>query len=257
MKQALEGYIQVKSMQERLFGMNSLPIADTLSNIGLIQYQQKRLSDAFDSYQEALRIRRELFGTDENPDIAATLNSIGLILYKQGMFNLAKQCFAECVALRTKMFGKTNRDVSIAWYNLGTVTYEMGEEEEAIQMYKESIRIENEILQQDDPDKITTIQHIAQIYQRSGRFEDAERYFLQILDIENNRETKRYDVLGSIYNLLGNVYLQGGQTNQMMQCYIEASRIYESKHVPTRGLVISGYNQYHNSKINPPCAAVA
>jgi hypothetical protein len=44
----------------------------------------------------------------------------------------------------------------------------------------------------------------------------------------------------------------------MMDCYIEASRIYED-HQPTGGeaLVISGYNLYGLSKTNPPCAPVA
>jgi tetratricopeptide (TPR) repeat protein len=102
-----------------------------------MQYHMRDFESAFNSYQEALRIRRQHLGRDDHPDIACTLTSIGLVLFKQDMFELAKKCFSESLRIRSKILGKDHRDVAILWYNIATIHFETGEDDLAVQMYKE------------------------------------------------------------------------------------------------------------------------
>jgi tetratricopeptide (TPR) repeat protein len=258
---ALTAYMAACKMQMIAFGRDSLSVAETLSSIGLMQYHIRDYESSFESYQEALRIRRHSYGTDEHLDVASTLNSIGLVLFKQDFFDLAKKCFGESLRIRSKILGRDHRDVAILWYNIATIHFETGEDDIAVGMYKETLRVERKALGDDHPDVVLTLQHLGQVHQQMGQIDDALRYFNEALNIEVKNSKSRTDPnkssMARLLNLLGNVYLQMGKAEDMMKCYAEASRIYEANQRPGETLVIAGYNFYGLSKTNPPCAAVA
>jgi len=268
---ALKAYMAACKMQMTAFGRESLSVAETLSSIGLMQYHIRDYESSFESYQEALRIRRHSYGTDEHLDVASTLNSIGLVLFKQDFFDLAKKCFGESLRIRSKILGQDHRDVAILWYNIATIHFETGEDDTAVEMYKETLRVERKALGDDHPDVILTLQHLGQVHQQMGQIDEALRYFNEALDVEvknlkkrergaDNSSSNNNSKSGSmarLLNLLGNVYLQMGKAEDMMKCYTEASRIYEANQRPGETLVIAGYNFYGLSKTNPPCAGAA
>ena len=256
---ALEAYNKVRIMQEMSSESSkkeSLELAETFSNIGLIQYRTGDYEPAFFSYQTALCIRRERLGMEDHPDIASTLNSIGLVLFRQEMYGLAKLSFSESLRIRSKILGKDHKDVAILWYNIATIHFEIGEDELAIQMFKETLRVERNSLGDDHPDVIMTLQHLGRVHQQLGFAEQALGYFQEALAIQRKRtaeDSSESSSLGQILNLLGNAYLQLGETKEMMGCFVEASRIFGEE----GPLVISGYKFYGLSKTNPPCASVA
>ena len=228
----------------------------TLSSIGLVQYHLKQYEEAFESYQEALRLRREHFGTDDTPDIASTLNSIGLVLFKQKMFDLARNCFSESLRIRTKLLGPDHKDVAILWYNIATIYFETGNDDLAIKMYKETLRVERAALGPSHPDVVLTLQHIGQVLQQVGNLPDALKYFQEALDIEKMLNRDGVSV-AKILNLIGNIHLQEGKVEPMMESFTEASRLLERSGNSGESLVIAGYNFYGISKIHPKCAPVA
>jgi len=259
---ALTAYLAACNMQIKAFGRESLSVAETLSSIGLMQYHIRDYESSFESYQEALRIRRHCYRTDEHLDVASTLNSIGLVLFKQDFFDLAKKCFGESLRIRSKILGRDHRDVAILWYNIATIHFETGEDDIAVEMYKETLRVERKAMGDDHPDVVLTLQHLGQVHQQMGQIDEALHYFNEALNIElktstNQMHSNKSGSMARLLNLLGNVYLQLGKTEDMMKCYAEASRIYETNQRPGETLVIAGYNFYGLSKTNPLCAAVA
>ena len=134
MEMALSFYREVHSIQVRTAGTSKLEIASTLSSIGLMLYHLKHYEAAFDTYQQALQVRRDFHGSDEHADIASTLNAIGLVLFKQGLYELCMQCFNECLVIRRKIFGPDHGDVAMVWYNLASVSFETGDDETALQV---------------------------------------------------------------------------------------------------------------------------
>ena len=256
---ALAAYKHVYSLQVNSYGPEDIRVAETLSSVGLIEYHLKKYESSFESFQESLRIRRQCYGSDDHVEVASTLNSIGLVLFKQNMFNLAMKCFMESLRIRKKMLGVSHRDVAIVWYNIATIHFESGEDELAIGMYEETLRIERAALGDSHPDVIMTLQHLGQVYQQLGHMEKATEYLQSAIDMElKKNETGREQELARLYNLLGNVHLQLGQTKEMMRCYVEASRLYAlTSSAAGETLVIAGYNCYCLSKTNPPCAPIA
>jgi len=252
---ALDAYSEVYKKQLKS-GEDDIMIAVTLSSLGLVQYHLNMFEEAFESYQEALRLRRDHFGTDDNQDIASTLNSIGLVLFKQNMFELAKNCFTESLRIRTKLLGKDHRDVAILWYNIATIYFETGNDELAIRMYKETLRVERIALGPEHSDVVLTLQHIGQILQQLGHLDEALLYFIEALKIEKKKKRDEISV-AKILNLMGNIFLQKGNVKPMMESFTEASRLLERCGRAGEALVIAGYNFYGLAKTNPPCAPIA
>ena len=106
---------------------------------------------------------------------------------------------------------------------------------------------------------ITTLQHIGLVYQRRSDLEEALQYFTEALDLQINKCTPNSVAAARLYNLIGNIHLQQGNTAAMMDCYSTAVRIY-NQHQPNRPdstLIVAGHNLYGFSKIHPPGAPVA
>ena len=63
-----------------------------------------------------------------------------------------------------------------------------------------------------------------------------------------------------LLNLIGNIYIQLGDIDMMMESFVEAARILERRGAEQQRpepLLIQGYNHYGLSKLHPPCAPVA
>ena len=254
---ALNHYTAVHACTVKVFGENSLETANTLSNMGQMQYQLKACDDAFELYQNALRIQRDYHGTDDHLDIASSLNSIGLILFQQGVHGLAKSCFFDSLLIRSKLLGPNHRDVAILWYNIATIFLERGDEAMAIKFYKETLRIERASLGRTHPDVVLTLQHLGLVHQRRGELEESLIYFRDALEIESKRDGADQLAAAKLLNLMGNIYLQTADVSKMNECFAKASRIYTENGQPQSSLVIAGYNFYGLSKLHPRCAPVA
>lgn len=254
---ALLKYAEMHALQVKSFGPNCLEVANTLSSMGLMEYQLKAYSAAFELYQEALRIQRDHYKTDDHVDIASSLNSIGLVLFNQGVHGLAKECFSDSLRIRRKLLGPNHRDVAILWYNIATIYLETGEDDLAIKMYKETLRVERLALGNKHHDVILTLQHLGLVHQQRGELDEALKYFSEALDIERAKEGSSQVAIGKLLNLIGNIHLQRADIPNMMECYTRASRIYKSCGQRSESLVIAGYNFYGLSKLHPPCAAIA
>jgi hypothetical protein len=67
-------------------------------------------------------------------------------------------------------------------------------------------------------------------------------------------------VVARLLNKMGNIYLAKADVTNMMECFTEATRIYElcgETENANGDLEISGYNFYCLSITNPECAAAA
>lgn len=256
---ALNVYQTVYVIQLDLFGPQSLEVAATLCSIGLMLYLKQDLQSSLNYYQEALRVRQEHFKTNENFDIAATFNSIGLIAFKMNKLDLAKNAFQQCIRTRVKLEATdAHRDIVTLYSNLGTVYLANGEDKEAIQMFSESIRLERKTLGDKHLGVAVSLQHLAQLHQDRGELELAHEYFAEALKITRDADesvmANKQRTICTLLNLMGNIHLMKAEIPQMMECFVEASRVCEQDF---NSLVIAGYTFYGISKMHPPCATQA
>jgi tetratricopeptide (TPR) repeat protein len=247
-------------------------LAITYSNLGLIHYQNRNHLAALEMYQEALRIRRQVYGDDEeNLEVAATLNSIGLVLFKLGLFELAIQSFSEGLRMRRKTLGDAHRDVAIILYNIATVHLELGAEDEAMDCYQDALQVEIKALGPDHYDLTLTLRHISQVYQQRGEMAEAMDTCLEILRIQNvnmrlpeSQHHHHNNVASDMvqtYNCLANLCLQTGNGAGVVEALSEATRIARRAGLTVGGddqhIRLVGFHLYAISKRHPEAAATA
>lgn len=262
---ALITFRVIRNLQIDSLGSSHLSVAETFSSEGLLQYSIGRFEAAFDSYQHALRIRREHYRSDYNVEVASTLNSLALVAFKLGLYDIARNSIAKGLSILKDIVGEDSQDMAILWYNIATIYYETGESENlAMQYFKETLRIERKSLGDDHPDVVQTILYLGQKHHQAGELDDALEWFNEALCIERNRKEPSKSSVAKILGLIGNIHLQKGEIEDMMKCFSEASRLFEgstliegSPSIEEATLVIAGYNFYGLSKIHPPCAPTA
>jgi tetratricopeptide (TPR) repeat protein len=258
---AFARYNQVYMIQLKVHGPQSLEVAKALATMGEMEYKMRNFEAAFALFQDVLVIQREFYKEiGDGLDVASTLNSIGIVACAQGEYKVAQSCFDSSLSIRRNELGD-HKDTATLWYNLATVKEETGDEDNAIAMYKECFRIERLMLSSGlKCDLVDTLQRLGRLHQRRGELDEALQYFQEALSSLRNRGEEATLSVAKFLNLVGNVHLQRADISQMMQCYIEASRIYqESNHgaPPNEMLVIAGYYLYGLSKLHPLSAAVA
>jgi tetratricopeptide (TPR) repeat protein len=247
-------YSRVHQIQTKGKVSNTLEISNTLFSMGMMLYRMKAFPSSFKCYQDALLLQRETYGENDNIEIAATLNSIGIVLFHMGKKEMAKSYFENSLSIRRRFLGPNHEDVTINVYNLAALHFELGEEYEAAGMFKECLRIEQETQGENCHDSIQTLQHLALVHQQMGELKESLIYLDQALRKERSRSGQSHNHVAKLLNLMGNIYLQLADTKKMMQCYSEATRIYEKQN---ENLVITGYTFYGVSKLHPECAEAA
>lgn len=255
---ALHFYSQLHILQLQTFGPGSLEVAKTLTHMGLMQFQRNEFASSLELYEDALQIQLANATANGNVEIASTINSIGLLVFKQGLHKLAMACFADSLRMKRKFLGPNHREIAILWFNAATVYLEQGEDENAIKLFKEALRIERDLLQNQNQSVILTLQRLGVVYQDRGELNEALDYFTQALDIaKTGQDARNNQLVGKLLNLIGNINLQCGNVEKMMERYAEASRLFRQSFTESDVLIIAGYNFYGISRLYPSCAPVA
>jgi len=91
---------------------------------------------------ESLRIKRLVFGTDENLSLAETMNEIGLIYHKKANFDSALMQLNESLRIKRLVFG-TDENLSTAetMNEIGLIYHKKANFDLALKYYKSSLYI--------------------------------------------------------------------------------------------------------------------
>lgn len=101
---------QATAKLERL-GRPQEPAAALAMEIGLLRYRELRNDDALASYEEALRLRRALFG-DDHPKVARLRVEIGNVLLRKGEYADALEHFTDARTIVEHVFGRDHPSVA-------------------------------------------------------------------------------------------------------------------------------------------------
>eukprot|EP00980_Cylindrotheca_fusiformis_P028183 scaffold22586_cov138-Cylindrotheca_fusiformis.AAC.3 len=254
---SLSVYRRILEMQDRSTGFERVEVANTLSHIGMLEYNLKDFDASFESYQHALRILREVHDGENHLCIAATLNSIGLVLFKKDLFQMARLCFVRALDIRQHILGPGHYDLAILWYNIATVYFETGDDCNAIKAYKESLRVESENMGELHDGVIRTVLHLASIFQQLGHLTEAEKHFREALKRLGQKRSKNFRLEVKVLNGLGNLYLQKGDVPNAIAVFTKATRSLCANNLSEDSLVITGLNYYSLCRMHPACAPVA
>ena len=103
-EQALVHYGKAEEVFLAVDGDNSLEVASTYNNQGLVYEQLSRFDDALEAYSKSLDIKIKVVGHD-SPLVADTLQNIGVVHQKQGRATDAREFFSKAYRIRLDKLG--------------------------------------------------------------------------------------------------------------------------------------------------------
>jgi CHAT domain-containing protein/lipopolysaccharide biosynthesis regulator YciM len=190
--------------------------ADRLFNQGNQQYQISQFEAAFQSYQQALNIYREIkFRQGE----LWALGSTGRAYNSLGKYDKAIEFYLQTLAIAREIKDRLGEGTTLG--NLGVAYYSLGKYDKAIEFHLQSLEIARET--KNRRGEGAGLGNLGLAYYSLGKYDKAIEYQLQSLAIA--REIKDRSGEGNALGNLGNVYLSLGKYDKAIEFQLQSLAI--------------------------------
>ncbi len=149
--------IVVQAVPER---EHQLARADALNQQVMALYQSGRYDEAIELAEEALALRRQVYG-DAHPDVATSMNNLALLYHTQGRYDGAESLYEEALALYRQVYGDSHPDVAMGMNNLAALYQDQGRYNEAEPLYEEALALLRRVHGDAHPDVATSMNNLA------------------------------------------------------------------------------------------------
>lgn len=171
--------------------------AEKLYNQGTKQFQANQYTAAFQSWQQALQLYREL--KNQRGEVNS-LGKLGNVYQSLGQYQQAITCHQQALAIARNI--KYRQAEANALSSLGHVCYSIGQYDQAIEGYQQALSISQTIKYRIG--EANTLGNLGNVYYVLGQLEDAVKNYQQALNIAQELNY-RFGAVNFLNNL-GNVY---------------------------------------------------
>jgi eukaryotic-like serine/threonine-protein kinase len=199
----LRGALQT---QLSLLGHDNPDVAESLSDLALLDLKRGHPELAVPRYEEVLELRRKLFGNTHTL-VADTLLDLASTLYAKGDMDAAYERAQQSLAMRQSLSGPKSVEVAFILSQMNGILDSRGDFAGAERVGLEGYEMMKELVGSDDARTATTASNIAATYLREGHPEKAEPLLREAVRVltrqagENNPDTLRsMDTLGAVLN---------------------------------------------------------
>lgn len=127
-------------------------IADVHFTLGIAYYEQEQFSDAIDSYERCLMIRKEEGHGDHAAPCAQVLTNLGGCYFDMKDYEKAEFYHTEALHMMEKSLGQSHADVAYCWHSLGCVYLEDFKENKGVSCLSKALKIQRECLDKNHSD---------------------------------------------------------------------------------------------------------
>src|SRR3954452_24926262 len=174
---------QALALGRRVFGSNSVRVAQSLNDLGVLQRQLGNLAAAEPLLVESLAVRRRLLGS-ENNDVAITLVELSRVLRDRGRGPESEAPSREALAIRRKVFGEEHRETATSKSDLAQLLLDRGDLAEAEPLFRENVATNERVLGDDHPNTGAAKSNLARLLLAKGDAEGAEKLLREALAVD-------------------------------------------------------------------------
>ena len=135
---------QVLQLREKLFGSESVPVADALTVVGNSLYRLNRNEEALRVQERALALRTKVQGAD-HPDVGITLVSMASALQILGRYDEELADFKRALAIHERTAGPKSPQVAVVLDNIGLALAMQEHDEESLGYHRRAVAIYDEL----------------------------------------------------------------------------------------------------------------
>jgi serine/threonine protein kinase len=171
---------QALALGRRVFGSNSIRVAQSLNDLGVLQRQLGNLAAAEPLLVESLATRRRLLGNNNN-DVAITLVELSRVLKDRGRSLESEAPSREALAIRKQVFGDEHRETATSKNDVALLLLDRGDLAEAEPLFRENLATCERILGPDHPNTSAAKSNLARLLLAKGDAESGEKLLRESL----------------------------------------------------------------------------
>jgi serine/threonine protein kinase/tetratricopeptide (TPR) repeat protein len=213
-------------LKKKIYGEDSLSVADALYNLGIVLDSQGRYDEAAADFRKALEIRSRKLGPDD-PEVARSLNSLAINYWNQEKYAEAEPLFERSLAIKEKTLGPDHPDLANTLINLAILKHTQKKYGESEALFKRALAISEKRLGPDHPDLGTILNDLAALYEDEGRRKEAEPLYVRCLAIWEKALGPDHPDVGIAVHNLANLYRNLGKYAEAEPLYVRSLAIWE------------------------------
>ena len=206
--------------------LTSKEAALLLHQAGYSLFERAQYERALLLFQQALAIRKQVFGPD-HPAVAASLNNLASLLQQQGKYRDALPLFEQVLAIHERMFGLDHPDVATSLNNLASLYQDQGQYAKALPLLERALAIDTQEYGSNHSAVAIDLSNLATLYDARKEYEKALPLFQRALGIFEQTLEPSNPHLAIILNNLASAYTNLGQYEQALLFYQRALEIHK------------------------------
>lgn len=220
-KEAAAKHYETALETKRRKNAEPLDLAQTLIDFATFCDNVARYDRAAELFAEArVIIERELPPTDDKTLFLK--NGLAILLTNQKKFEEAAQIYEQLVELRAERFGEESLELAQTYFDFAFHYKVRKEFEKSEQLFKKSISIRAKELGVDDLQVAATHEQLCWVHRDCGQYAKALEEIKLALESRRKKLPANDPVVKQSYRLLGDVYMQLGETGLATQAHFNA-----------------------------------
>jgi eukaryotic-like serine/threonine-protein kinase len=170
-------------IERRIHGDRHPFVADTLINLGAIEFERTRYREAEALQRDAAEIKRAWYGGD-HPQTASALTMLGrAILQQPGRLDEADGVMREALAVQERVYGPVHPKVASALNELGLIALRQGRLDDAEARFRRMVDVYRQVYAGNHYYIGVALSNLGGVYQERGEHARAEALFREVLQV--------------------------------------------------------------------------
>jgi tetratricopeptide (TPR) repeat protein len=228
-------------LREKLFGPDSITVADALAFLAAFYRHQGRLSDAAETYRRAVQIYQHKGAGRRS---AITLLSLGRVLADQGKAKDAERLYRDAIAQVERQSGRSDPEVAVGLSALANLLISRHRYAEANSLFHRALEIDRANFTPGDPRIGADLSNMGALALERRQYGEAEDLLQQSATMLGQRLPPEHVEIGKVTARLAELRRRQGRMEEAAVFYQRALQILESAWGPNDPQLLATLEPY-------------
>jgi tetratricopeptide (TPR) repeat protein len=207
---------------------NQLGIAQALTAIGIVYYDQGNDDASLEYFQRAYSIVKHIYAFD-HPETSVCLNYLAFAYYHKGDYDKSLDCMLECLTIDQKLLPSDHPTMFVIENNIGKQYYKQGKYEEALERLIRIGDVYSHTEKCNPCNRVVTYNNIGKALYRLKKLNEADVYYEKALHAIEELFPSTPDHINLAYTLknMGEIQLARGDVTNALHLFERAHDMYE------------------------------
>ncbi|MBA3820591.1 MAG: tetratricopeptide repeat protein [Deltaproteobacteria bacterium] len=219
-------------------------IADVHNNLAALLQRQGKMDASQQHFEQALALYRSVHG-DEHPDVFETFINLGFLFTERGQPAKALEYLEQARTLGERVLGPDHLNVGITIDTMGLARVSLGEYAEAAKLHRQAYEILLKAAGPKHPRTGFAMGNVARAAQRLADYPAAITAYREAATILREALGPKHDIVGTVTQGLGTVYLFTGDLTAARQQFEAALAIFEGNNPASMEVGMAQANLAH------------